>query len=907
MLFILYLAIISSFSVEPLIAAENGSNNTTGSKQVVRIGVIVDLESEVGKMTQNYISMAISDFYAINANYHTRLALSVKNSPMDAVVAASAALELMKNEQVDAIIGPQWSTEAKFVINLGKTAQVPIISTSATSPSLSTTQNPFFIRTCQDDYSQIRPLTSIVQAFGWRQVILIYEDTEFGNGLIPYLTDSFQQIDTRIVYRSVISLSTSSKHELNIKVSKELDKIKEMETRVLVVHMNAYLGSQVFKLAKQQGMMSKGYVWIITDGLSTILNPIDKEATDSMEGVLGVRPYVPITKSLKELETKMKLSGLNLFGLWAYDTIWALAKAAELVSHDVNNSSSRQTSPNSRNRDRVGLKVSESGPRILKKIQRIRFKGLSGEFRLIRRQLQVEKYEIINKRRKTGERVIGYWTPKERRCGDQFKCSSFTDELKEKIIWPGNDYTKLDDVPPPPKGWVIPVSGKKLKIGVPLGSLSFEKFVNIQWDPLTLKATNISGFAYDIFSAALEKLPFQVPHEFFAYVNASRQNNGTYNDLLYQIKLKKFDMVVADTTITANRSSYVDFTLPYMEAGVSMVVRVKEDEETQNIWIFLKPLSWDLWLTIGVAFIYTGFVVWFLEHYSNVDFWGPPHQQLGTMLWFSFSTLIFAQNEKLKNKWSRFVLVIWLFVMLIFTQSYTASLASMLTVHKLRPEIIDINELRSNNYYIGYGKTSFVKQLLTRQLNFSESRLRPYTSPEEFHDAMSKGSKNGGIDAVIDEIPYVKLLLSKYCSKYKVVGPTYKTAGFGFAFPLGSTLVSEFSKAILNITQDPNKLKEMDRKYFEQDGTKCEESDSKFSSDNPSLSVHSFSGLFIITGMVSVSSCFIHLLKFYSNCSASSMNVILPESSLPSLHASGEFSPIYGNHLHQVEIEDRRC
>ena len=137
-------------------------------------------------------------------------------------------------------------------------------------------------------------------------------------------------------------------------------------------------------------------------------------------------------------------------------------------------------------------------------------------------------------------------------------------------------------------------------------------------------------------------------------------------------------------------------------------------------------------------------------------------------------------GEKLKSKWSRFVLVIWLFVMLIFTQSYTASLAAMLTVHKLRPAINDIDELKSNNYYIGYQKVGFVKQLLTGQLNFSESRLRPYTSPEEYHDAMFKGSKNGGIDAIFDDASFVKLLLSMYCSKYMVVGKTFKSAGYGF-------------------------------------------------------------------------------------------------------------------------------
>ena len=109
--------------------------------------------------------------------------------------------------------------------------------------------------------------------------------------------------------------------------------------------------------------------------------------------------------------------------------------------------------------------------------------------------------------------------------------------------------------------------------------------------------------------------------------------------------MQKFDAVVADSSITANRSTFVDFTLPYTEAGVSMVVKIKDVEETSNIWIFLKPLSWDLWLSIGFAFIYAGLVVWFLERYSNVDCRGPPHRHLGTMFWFSLSTLVFGQSN----------------------------------------------------------------------------------------------------------------------------------------------------------------------------------------------------------------------------------------------------------------------
>jgi ionotropic glutamate receptor len=57
--------------------------------------------------------------------------------------------------------------------------------------------------------------------------------------------------------------------------------------------------------------------------------------------------------------------------------------------------------------------------------------------------------------------------------------------------------------------------------------------------------------------------------------------------------MQKYDAVVGDATIAANRSTYVDFTLPYSKSGVSMAVLVK-DNERNNFWIFLKPLSLDL-------------------------------------------------------------------------------------------------------------------------------------------------------------------------------------------------------------------------------------------------------------------------------------------------------------------------
>ena len=143
------------------------------------------------------------------------------------------------------------------------------------------------------------------------------------------------------------------------------------------------------------------------------------------------------------------------------------------------------------------------------------------------------------------------------------------------------------------------------------------------------------------------------------------------------------------------------------------------------------------------------------------------------------SILCVCAEEKVVSNLARFVVIIWCFVVLILTQSYTSSLTSMLTVQQLQPTVTDLNELIKKGEFVGYLEGSFVLGLL-KQLNFDESKLKVYASPEECDDLFTKGSGNGGIAAAFDEIPYMKLFLSKHCSKYTMVAPTYKTDGFGF-------------------------------------------------------------------------------------------------------------------------------
>lgn len=75
----------------------------------------------------------------------------------------------------------------------------------------------------------------------------------------------------------------------------------------------------------------------------------------------------------------------------------------------------------------------------------------------------------------------------------------------------------------------------------------------------------------------------------------------------------------------------MDFTQPYMESGLVVVVPVHKVKSPA--WAFLEPFTWEMWGVTGAFFLFVGVVVWILEHRMNHEFRGPPRQQLITVFW----------------------------------------------------------------------------------------------------------------------------------------------------------------------------------------------------------------------------------------------------------------------------------
>ncbi|KAH6784846.1 hypothetical protein C2S52_009805 [Perilla frutescens var. hirtella] len=184
-----------------LLCIAKGSISTTIDYHV---GVILDMDSLVGRIGNSCLWMAHSDFYAEHGDYKTRLVLHPIDSGNNVVDAAAAALDLLKDVKVDAIIGPQ-EHALDLVMEMGDMAHVPVISFSATSPLINRT--PYFVRTAQSDANQVEAIAFVVKACKWNQVVIIHEDTEFGSGITPYLFNALQDVGARVSHECASQVS----------------------------------------------------------------------------------------------------------------------------------------------------------------------------------------------------------------------------------------------------------------------------------------------------------------------------------------------------------------------------------------------------------------------------------------------------------------------------------------------------------------------------------------------------------------------------------------------------------------------------------------------------------------------------------------------------------------------------
>ncbi|XP_022877452.1 glutamate receptor 2.8-like isoform X1 [Olea europaea var. sylvestris] len=804
--FFLLLFFLITFALKP-----EGIN---GVEQV--IGAILDCDTRVGKEERVAMDIAIQDFNM--EQNQTFIKLRSKCSQQKPLQAALAARHLISKNKVQLILGPRSWEETSTVAEASEHYDVPILSFADSSPPWAPERWPFLVQAVASTYTQMKAVANIIQSWGWHRANVIYEDTDSAaNGISPYLYGALQEVDVQI--SNLLPLPSFADSSL---LQKKLEELKTEQYRVFVVHTSLALATRIFGLAKEMKMMDKGYVWITTDSITSLVHSMNFSLVSSMQGVVGVRDsFLETGPDFRSFFSRfLQIFGRKypeerhhepgIFALQAYDAVRTVGLAWN--QGEVN-----------------------SGRQLLESILKTDFDGLSGKIQFTQQKLEpATRFQIINIIGK-GYRELGFWTGKGFSSSIDDGVYNSSMESLGHVIWPGDPWCA-------PRGWDLPTIENPLRIGVPNGSLT-NKFVEVDYDPST-NQYNFSGFSVDVFNETAKHLKYSLQYKFVPF-------EGNYTDLVKKVQSREFDAAVGDIAITSSRCEYVDFTYPYTESGLVMVVPILVSHSSTT-WLFVKPFTRDMWLLTLFINVFNGFVVWSIERSYCSELKGPVLNQIGTLLWLAFATLFSLHAEKLHSNLSRMAMVVWLFVALIITQSYTASLTSMLTVQNLVPKVANIETIKSKNAMIGYSQKSFVEGYLEGPLGFKSNNIRSFATEDEY----AKALRSGAIAAAFLEAPVAKLFVAKYCKSFTIAGPAYQVGGYGFAFPKGSLLLPEIDEALLNVLEN-GVLKDLEERLIKSEECVDIQSDN----ETASLSPNNFFVLFIFTGGTSTTALLIYYFR----------------------------------------------
>ncbi|KAL8141128.1 hypothetical protein V2J09_007149 [Rumex salicifolius] len=823
MLLVLCFHLISTVGFATTTTTATGGVGCPASNDVsLSIGGIFNGGSRMGKEQEVAMKMAVEDFSNEQAvkecSNHYKLQLRLVDSNGSSARAISAAMKLIDVVKVGSLLGRLEFPQATMISEIDeKSTKIPLIllNPTALTPPLVQSQSQNVIQMSDDITLQAQCIASIVGYFHWSKVTIIYEQGAYtlNSGIITILSDALKSVEATVDQYKAFPPPKSSSLDAENAIEMGLSELKTSSNRVfIVVQSSLELATDIFLKAKQMEMMREGYIWIVSDEIASLLHSLNSSVIESMQGVIGYKTtFNDTSQTFKKFKQKFQQNygalypeeedyTPSIFAIRAYDAIWAILNS---------------------------LKKNQEEDTLLQNILSSNTTGLTGIISFQNGILSTPStFQIINIIGKSYNE-LAYWS----------KTTGFSKEIGssihkkvklEPIYWPGGH----QKVPP---GWDLGGRKEVLKIGVPAEG-AFHQFINVSHDP-ELNKTVISGFSVEVFKAALEYLPYQLSYELVPFYD-------DYDKLVQQIRLKdqkkRFDGAVGDTNILADRCEWADFTQPYVKSGLALVVPVKPDR-TKETWMFMEVFELKMWLLIPSTSLFIGFVVWLIEHQDhNPEFdQRSLSEQLGTILWFSFAVLFFAQKESLKSNLSKLVLAPWMFLILMLTANFTATLTSKLTVAQLQPSA-SIESLRRDDAIIGCNRNSFTCKYLIDVLHIKPKNIRQIRSIDDYPRAFQRGE----IKAAAFVTEHANVFLKKYCKGFSLSGATYTFGGLGFAFPKGSPLTGDVSRAILRAIES-GRVGDLEKDML----THCKcSSEDDVKNDVSGLGFRPFSGLFYISG-----------------------------------------------------------
>ncbi|XP_030751235.1 glutamate receptor ionotropic, kainate 2-like [Sitophilus oryzae] len=318
--------------------------------------------------------------------------------------------------------------------------------------------------------------------------------------------------------------------------------------------------------------------------------------------------------------------------------------------------------------------------------------------------------------------------------------------------------------------------------------------------------------------------------------------DNLHSNIVDDLINRRADLGICDFTITHQRRELIDFSMPFMSLGISILHKESDVEQLNNMYAFMDPFSLKVWIYIVTLFLILSLII-VVTARLDPDDWENPHpcnQQpeeleniwnIKNCLWLTLGSIMTQGCDILpKGISSRILTAMWWFFSLIMTSSYTANMAAFLTVQKSANTINNVEDLANQNK-VKYGimkggSTEEFFKYSNDSLYQKMWAVMKNENPSVFEDSNDKGvervlSTKNALYAFFMESTQIEYELERKCELRKV-GSWLDSKSYGIGMPFGADYRHAINSAVLKL-QENGKLNELKEKWWKKDieGTPC--------------------------------------------------------------------------------------